>query len=250
MGAFGQPGFSAGYGSNRRQSALQSQGQMDPYGNQVRQAMAAPGGQQGGGFQAYAPQQAMVAPGGQQAGGLQAYAPPQQAASGAYGQSNVFNPYAPGAARPQFPSASYRGFLNGVQYYGRDGSGPPRTSESDHYDADGRLVRLGSAQFGNRGFAGSKPVQWGEADALQAARTQAYDAFTQTRIDRGVAPEVAEYEAFKKYGARELSQDRLQHYLVNSPERTTRYFQDELSRTRSRDEEYRLSAAAAAARGR
>jgi hypothetical protein len=76
MGAFGQAGFSAGHGSNRRQRALQSQGKMDPYGNQVRQAMRAPGGQ-GGGFQAYS--QPMGASGGQQAGGGRAYAPPQAA---------------------------------------------------------------------------------------------------------------------------------------------------------------------------
>lgn len=49
MAAFGQQGFSAGFGSNRRQASLRLQGQMEPYGNQVRQAA--------GGYQAYAPQQ-------------------------------------------------------------------------------------------------------------------------------------------------------------------------------------------------
>jgi hypothetical protein len=253
MGAFGQAGFDAGYGSGRRQRALQSQGQMDPYGNQVRQAMQAPEGQ-GGGFQAYAqPQQG--APGSQAAGGFQAYAPPQgapggQQASGAYGQGNTFNPYAPGAARPQFTTAPYRGFLNGVQYYNKDGSGPPRDGNSDHYDANGRLVRQGSAQFGNRGFAGSRQIQWDAADDLQAARTQAYDAFMQSMIDTGMQPERAEYETFTKYGARELPQDQLIQYLSTSPERSTRYFQDELSRTRERAERNRLGAAVRAAGSR
>jgi hypothetical protein len=39
MSAFGQSGVAAGYGSGFRQRALQSQGQMDPYGNQVRNTL-------------------------------------------------------------------------------------------------------------------------------------------------------------------------------------------------------------------
>jgi hypothetical protein len=93
MSAFGQPGISAGYGSGRRQRALQSQGQMDPYGNQVRQAMQPTGGQQGGGFQAYAPQAPQQ--GGKAAGGFQAYAQPQAMGAPAGQQGGGFQAYAP-----------------------------------------------------------------------------------------------------------------------------------------------------------
>lgn len=74
MGAFGQPGLNAGYGSKRRQATLQSQGQMDLHGNRVRQAM-----QPNQGFAVYmqqAPQQTQQTQQTQQgATGFGVYAP-------------------------------------------------------------------------------------------------------------------------------------------------------------------------------
>lgn len=126
MSAFGQ----AGFGSVNRRRQLQAQGQMDPYGQQVRAAKQAPT------MTAYA--QPTQQPAGQA---------PQQSAA-AIKQQRM----------QQLPEGGYTGVWGNTVYYGADGKSPPASSNSNHYDASGRLMKLGMGA--GWGYTGALDVNW------------------------------------------------------------------------------------------
>lgn len=126
MSAFGQ----AGFGSMNRRRQLQAQGQLDPYGQQVRAAKQAPT------MTAYAQPNAQAT--GQA---------PQQSAA-AIKQQRM----------QQLPMGAYTGVWGNTVYYGQDGKSPPASPDSNHYDASGRLAKLGSGA--GWGYTGAMDVNW------------------------------------------------------------------------------------------
>jgi hypothetical protein len=139
MSAFGQ----AGFGSRNRQNQLRAQGQMDPYGNQVRQAKQAPT------FNIYN-QQSQPAPSSRpatprpQPASMPAYGGQPQTGGSmpTMGQAQPIPPASTGTPQPQ----------RGGRATGSQSVRQMATPENPLYGADGTALARIAAQFHNAGM--------------------------------------------------------------------------------------------------
>jgi len=162
MSAFGQ----AGFGSKNRQNQLRAQGQMDPYGQQVRAAKQAPT------FNIYQTQQPAQQPASQQA---KPPATPAAPAMPAYSTGQTAQPTAtPGTAQPIQPQSQ------GTPYGADPGYADRVAAAAQQWNS----TPAGSQQFGNwqnnpSAVARQRQQEMAARNAEMAAAGLASDQLTQ-----------------------------------------------------------------------